>query len=262
MSRRMVATAVACALLALTSGLSSASDSPVADGPAIGATTATRGTRQQVTPFPDPPVICAPGSYVHSVDTHGAKLVAFTFDDGPGSWETSAIMTEFEKRGGRATFFQIGGMAQVYPDVAKSVVTRGHEVGNHSQSHTHIGSLLAPEVAYANAVLKSITGKEPRVFRSPGLAKSPLVQAELARLGMCNFFGSVLPGDTNLPALNAQQLCTKVRQGLHPGAIVLMHDFHHAATVAAVPCMLDYAISQGYQLVTVSYLLSQGFGTR
>ena len=49
----------------------------------------------------------------------GKKLIAFTFDDGPASENTKAIMDEFEKYGGRATFFMLGQNADLNPDLVK-----------------------------------------------------------------------------------------------------------------------------------------------
>lgn len=45
-------------------------------------------------------------------------------------------MDEFEKYGGRATFFMLGQNADLNPDLVKEVYKRGHEVGNHSWDHS------------------------------------------------------------------------------------------------------------------------------
>ena len=44
-----------------------------------------------------------------------------------------------------------------------------------------------------------------------------------------------------------------VKAQLTPGGIILMHDIHQS-TVAALPSVLDYLKSQGYEMVTVSEL--------
>ncbi len=223
---------------------------------------AVRGTRSQATPPPEPPMICAGGSVVHRVDTHGVKLVALTFDDGPSPDNTERIMAALEAGNGRGTFFMIGGLARMYPTLAASVRARGHEVGNHTFNHYRDGYRISLEIGWAGELIGGIVGKTPRVFRSPGLVNTELVKKELARLGMCNIFGSIDPGDTMSPTRTADELCKVFKSNLHPGAIVMMHDGGaRRPTAVAVPCMVQYALAQGYRLVTVSELLGQGYTT-
>lgn len=227
---------------------------------------AVRGTRRQATPAPPPPMTCAPGANVHTVDTGGVKLVAFGFDDGPWPDTTAAIMTQFERRGMRATFFMIGAHLVKYPDIGRSVVARGHEVGNHTLSHPYTQAGILGEIAPAADLIAAITGAFPRLFRSPGLTTGAQLRDGLAFFSMCNILTSISTGDAASPRPSAATICERFRNQLHPGGIVLAHDGggNHDTTAAAVPCMLDYATQQGYRVVTISELLGQsvvsGFG--
>ena len=129
-------------------------------------------------------------------------------------------------------------------------------------NHYRDGYRISTEIATANAQIGAVVGVLPRLFRSPGLVKSSLIQNELARLGMCNFFGNILPGDTNLPVLSATALCNTFKAQLRPGAIVMLHDGgNHPQTVAAMTCMADHAVRNGYRMVTLSDLMGQGYWT-
>ena len=135
-------------------------------------------------------------------------------------------------------------------------------MGNHTLSHDRNSTVMASQITLDNDLLLALTGTKPRVFRSPGMVRSELVQTELRRLGMCNFFGNILPGDTLYPTVQAKELCDAFKRQLQPGAIVMLHDGgSHAPTVAAVPCMAQYAASKGYQMVTLSELMGQGYWT-
>lgn len=227
---------------------------------------ADRGVRRQATPAPLPPMTCAPGSIVRAVDTGGVKLVAFGFDDGPWPVTTASIMTELERRGMRATFFMIGAHLTKYPDIGRSVVLRGHEVGNHTLSHRYTTNAIMREIVPAAGLIAATTGAYPRLFRSPGLSTSTTLQNALAYLSLCNIFMSISTGDSASPRPSSATICARFKSQLRPGAIVLAHDGggYHESTAAAMPCMLDHATRHGYRVVTISELLGQsvvsGFG--
>ena len=56
-----------------------------------------------------------------------SKLVALTFDDGPGVY-TERLLDGLEEKGVKATFFCLGSCAQLYPDTVRRIVADGHQV--------------------------------------------------------------------------------------------------------------------------------------
>ena len=60
----------------------------------------------------------------------GAKLLAITFDDGPGPY-TAGLLDELAARGVKATFFISGYRAVNYPETLKRIVDEGHQLANH-----------------------------------------------------------------------------------------------------------------------------------
>lgn len=217
---------------------------------------AERGERQQLVE-PPPGPRCTPGTIVRKVDTT-QKVVAFSFDDGPVR-ATRTVMDKFERRGLRTTFFMIGIQVSLYPDIAREAVARGFEVANHSVTHSYSPTTMASEVRPANDLLERITGARPALFRSPGLKISATVQEALAREGMCNVFANDLTGDAAMPRPDAATVCARFARQLRPGSIVLAHDgANHPQTIAAIDCMLDVARVRGFEVVTVSELLTRG----
>ena len=81
------------------------------------------------------------GDLICRVET-SEKIVALSFDDGPTPESVDAILATLEPRKIKATFFLIGGRMEKWPGQAKRLVAAGHELGNHSFSHTRmIGKL-------------------------------------------------------------------------------------------------------------------------
>jgi peptidoglycan/xylan/chitin deacetylase (PgdA/CDA1 family) len=104
--------------------------------------------------------------------------VALTFDAEhpdrpwcpPGNAEQ--ILDTLAEAGVRATFFVQGRWAESQPGTAKRIADEGHLVGHHSHYHARMPLLhddgLRSDVLEAQAVIESITGKDPRPwFRCP-----------------------------------------------------------------------------------------------
>lgn len=65
----------------------------------------------------------------------------------------------------------VGEWVEKYPDDVKLISQRGHDVGNHSESHAHLtqldGSAIAQELVECNERIEEITGQCPTLFRPP-----------------------------------------------------------------------------------------------
>ncbi|MGQ0741501.1 MAG: polysaccharide deacetylase family protein [Alphaproteobacteria bacterium] len=64
----------------------------------------------------------------------GSQVIALTFDDGP-SPHTPKILEALRRYNVPATFFIVGNMAKLYPDVLWEIAADGHLLANHSGSH-------------------------------------------------------------------------------------------------------------------------------
>ncbi len=202
---------------------------------------------------------CRPGQEFSRVDTGGRTLVAFTFDDGPDRQWTAPIMRAFEQRGARATFFVVGSMVRNAPEVLRSAIDRGFEIGGHSMTHSYVPSRIASEIRPLNDILWRQFGVRTPFFRAPGLTPGSPIRAAARTARMCIVGTNILSVDDRSPRHSPARLCTTVTRGRRPGSIVLLRDGgNHRQTAEAVPCMLDAAISRGYRIVTLAELLAAG----
>ena len=117
------------------------------------------------------------------------RAVWLTIDDGPSA-DTPAILDSLDRHGARATFFLVGERAQAHPGLVAEIRRRGHEVGNHSQTHPSgrfwaLGPrAMAAEVARAQQALAGPTGTPPRWFRSVVGHTNPFLAAPLRAHGL------------------------------------------------------------------------------
>ena len=187
--------------------------------------------------------------------TTGNKVIALTFDDGPGPY-TAHLLDVLDQYGAKATFFLIGSKVSSQANVVRSIHARGHQLGNHSWSHPELPKLpvdqIAGEIDRTNDAIKQATGVTPSILRPPYGAVNGVVLEQLRLRGMSSILWSV---DTRDWAdRNSDIVCSRAVAGARPGAVILMHDIHQTS-VGAVPCILSALKQQGYSFVTVQGLL-------
>lgn len=168
--------------------------------------------------------------------------IALTIDDGPDPLATPQVLDILDRYAVKATFFCIGENAARYPDLCREIVRRGHAVENHSQHHRHHFSLLGPagirrELQAAQETLSTITGQRPMFFRAPAGLRNPFLDPVLTRLGLRLASWSTRAFDTRNG--DTERVKNKLLDGLHAGAILLLHDGNAARTHAGVPIIID-----------------------
>ena len=202
-------------------------------------------------PKPEPkpaPAVPAPAP------TTGNKVIALTFDDGPGPY-TAHLLDILDQYGAKATFFLIGSKVSGQASVVRSIQARGHQLGNHSWSHPELPKLsvnqIAGEIDRTNEAIRQAAGVKPTILRPPYGAANGVVLEQLRARGMSSILWSV---DTRDWAdRNSQIVCSRAVAGARPGAVILMHDIHQTS-VNAVPCILSSLKQQGYSFVTIQRL--------
>jgi|WetSurMetagenome_2_1015567.scaffolds.fasta_scaffold156312_2 peptidoglycan-N-acetylglucosamine deacetylase len=97
--------------------------------------------------------------------------IHLTFDDGPHPTATPTVLNILRKRNIPATFFFLGKNVSQYPDIAKQVASEGHQIGNHSYSHTNLffkNELnIRKEILQTAEILETSIGEKTRFFRPP-----------------------------------------------------------------------------------------------
>ena len=159
---------------------------------------------------------------------HGDNRIYLTFDLGYESGFTNDILDTLKENGVKATFFLTGSYAKNQQEIVKRIISEGHTVGNHSNTHPDITTLSAEEAAEeimaVHKVVKENYGYESYLFRFPAGTFSEKTLAIAAENGYHSVFWSFAYNDwdnANQPdrAEALQKLCDR----LHGGAVYLLH---------------------------------------
>jgi peptidoglycan-N-acetylglucosamine deacetylase len=185
--------------------------------------------------------------------------VVLTFDDGPLPRNSNQVLEILAAQCVKATFFEIGKMAQAYPEGVRKLIAAGHSVGTHSQTHpltmNHMPVDRArQEIDDGIASVKSALGSDTRAlapfFRIPGLLRAEAVEDYLASQGI-QVWSADFPADDwrHISSARVYDLAIKRLEDKGKG-ILLLHDIQ-ARTVAALPRILHELKARGFRIVHV-----------
>lgn len=184
------------------------------------------------------------------------KLIAITFDDGPGAY-TAQLLDELAARDVKATFFVSGYRAANYPETLKRMVSEGHQLASHTQNHENLNTLsaakIADEISRTQDYITAAGGDNPAYIRPPYGNANKTVRAQ-APSPLINW--SVDPEDWKYH--NADTVCKNILAGSYDGAIILVHDIYQTSVNGALAA-IDKLLEQGYEFVTVRDLLLRRF---
>ncbi len=213
--------------------------------------------------------------------TNAARKLAITFDDGPNPAITPKLLEMLERHNAKATFFVVGRYARECPSLLKEIQSRGHILGNHTDTHPNLFFRGPQETRHelhrCTEAILSATWEGPRWFRPPFGYRSPWLGYIVHDLGMRMVTWSQLPGDWRLKpvewltermqpiATNAERLKTQRVVTTKDGAgdILCLHDGSHlrqngdrSRTLAALEYWLPRWRDLGLEFVT----MNQAFG--
>jgi peptidoglycan/xylan/chitin deacetylase (PgdA/CDA1 family) len=189
--------------------------------------------------------------------------VYLTFDDGPNGRTTERIVNILERAGVPATFFMVGRHVVRSPGLARDVALAGFGIGNHTYTHTKL-TLLGPrrtaeEISLAHGAIVRATGMAPRWFRAPHGYRNPWVRTAVTRHGYRVAGWTFGVWDTALPG--AAVIRSRIRRGLRPGAVLLLHDGDGSAsagdrdqTAEALPGIIEDCQGMGYAFRPLDHL--------
>jgi len=198
------------------------------------------------------------GELVNHVDTK-EKVVALTYDDGPNPPYTNQLIGILERNQIKATFFVIGNIIEKHPATVRLVLSKGHELGNHSYSHQKMTSenpsFIRSEIEKTDQLLRQLGVKEEIHFRAPYGRKFLVLPYLLAKMNKKNILWNVNPNDYK--ALNSEVIENYVLEHVTPGSIILLHDGggDRSPTVTATESLIKKLGEKGYTFKTVSELM-------
>jgi peptidoglycan-N-acetylglucosamine deacetylase len=191
------------------------------------------------------------------------RVAYLTFDDGPNPGVTQGILEVLERERVPATFFMVGRHVERHPSTAAAVAQSQHAIGNHTYSHQKLHRAgprrVSEEIRRAHQAIAGVTGHVPRSFRAPHGYRGPFVARAIAPFDYQSFGWTLGVWDTTCPGVEV--IRERVRRGLRPGAIVLLHDgdgYNPAGdrwqTAAALPGVIRDARDAGYRFDSLATL--------
>ena len=187
------------------------------------------------------------------------KIVYLTFDDGPTSTVTEAILDVLKKEDVKATFFIVGKEIKGREDILKRIYEEGHGIGLHTFSHNFKIIYQNPEsfimeMEKTEALINKTLGTKLRfpAIRFPGGSAGRLNQRFYDRLcekGYLIFDWNVDLQDGIKGHLPPSQFVANSKKCMTRGnrRIILAHcNANNTNTCKALSDIIAYYRSQGY----------------
>lgn len=192
---------------------------------------------------------------IYSVARTDNKL-AISFDAAWGSEYTRQILDILDEYQIKTTFFVVQFWVEANPDVAREIVNRGHEIGNHSATHPEMGNLgadaITREIMATHKTIADVTGFEPKLFRPPFGHYTPKMLETIAQLGYYAIQWDV--DSLDWKELGAEDIIQRVEKRAHGGSIILFHNNAKDIT-AALPRVLEGFRRNNLSVVPISQLI-------
>ncbi len=195
-----------------------------------------------------------------------AKALVLTFDDGPGTRLTPAILNILEKYNAKATFFLLGEHIQEHKEIVRQIAEQGHEICSHGYKHMHYWR-ESPFQALAdikkgwqtiNTVLGAKRSKYP--FRPPHGKLNIICLFYLWMRRVPIVYWTIDVRDTWPPEKrDGQRMVLRIKKA--GGAVTLAHDFDRSDdttdrfVLESTRSILTMAKQSDLQMLTVSQLL-------
>jgi peptidoglycan/xylan/chitin deacetylase (PgdA/CDA1 family) len=167
--------------------------------------------------------------------TDGTHTIALTYDDGPSTRNTPALLDLLAEHNAHATFFLIGEHVRKHPEMARRVVAGGHTIGNHTAMHPNLRTKSADrirgELMSCQKTIEDSLGVSPVLFRPPYGARRPAVFRIARSLGLTPVMWNVTAHDWG--TIGAQAIQSRIDKGLLANqqrgvaSNILLHDASH-----------------------------------
>ena len=193
---------------------------------------------------------------------HGSrsvKKVALTFHGAGAPDFADPLLKLFKSSGTKVSVFAVGTWLVKEPSIASRIISEGHDLGNHTMTHTQMKTISAKKVeseitGCANELTKLI-GNHGAWFRPSGTQFST---PTIRKAAVKNGYGQCISYEVDsqdFMDVSKTKMVSNVMDNVKNGSIISMH-FGHKVTLDAMPTILDKLHAAGITPVTLTELLS------
>lgn len=184
-------------------------------------------------------------------------MVSFIINVAWGNEYLPEMLASLKKHQVKASFFLEGRWVKNNPELAKMIVSAGHEVGNHSYTHPDMKRISAAQtreqLVKTNEVIEASTGKKSIWFAPPSGSYRDETVTIAAELKMKTVMWTVDTIDWQKPS--PDQLINRVTSKISNGSMVLMHPTE--STAKSLDTLITLIEEKGLKIGTVSDLMSE-----
>lgn len=174
--------------------------------------------------------------------------VYLTFDDGPTPEITTWVLDQLDAYQAKATFFCIGDNIRKFPEIYHDVISRGHQIGNHTYNHLNGWKTVTSHYIENTFEWEEYAATKPLLFRPPyGKIKKKQAQ-KLMQKGYRIVMWDVLSADFDA-SISPEKCLENVVKNIESGSIVVFHDSEKAFKNLqyTLPQTLRYLKEKGYK---------------
>lgn len=184
------------------------------------------------------------------------KQMALMINVAWGTEQIDEMLNILRENQVKATFFLDGTWLSKNQDTAKKIVAEGHEIGNHAYTHPNMSALSAEkqrqQMERTQQEIQNRLGVASKWFAPPSGDFNTTTVQLANQQNMRTVLWTLDTVDWKRPP--KEQIVKRILPNAKNGALVLMHPTE--PTVGALRILVPSLKQKGFQLVTVSQLLS------
>jgi peptidoglycan/xylan/chitin deacetylase (PgdA/CDA1 family) len=192
---------------------------------------------------------------------HGSrsvKKVALTFHGAGAPDYADPLLKLFKSTGTKVSVFAVGTWLVNEPTVASRIVGDGHDLGNHTMTHTQMKTISAKrvesEISGCADELTKLIGNHGAWFRPSGTQFStPTIRKAAVKHGYGQCISYEVDSE-DFKDVSKAKMISNVMNNVKNGSIISMH-FGHKVTLDAMPTILEKLHGAGLTPVTLTELL-------
>lgn len=187
------------------------------------------------------------------------RVISVTFDASWGGDKTMRILDILDEYNAKATFFLVGIWVDKYPELVQAIHDRGHEIGNHSDSHPYMTKIseakMRQELDGMSDKIEALIGERPDLFRPPYGDYNNKVVTVTRDEGYEVVQWSIDSLDWKNRGVD--DLVKRATANVQPGDIILFHN-DSEYIVDALPTILSFYQEQGFEMIPAGDILLTG----